>query len=152
MFPLRGAREDCLKDNQTNGIERKKLLRLASSVDSRGLVKRISYLLIFFDVLNANGSRSYYSPLKPGSPAPLHNTLVRRGFLRPLFLFLRVYRFRTCRSLSEFRQFARGRELSCCTSSHTRRGVLNFWNSLQLSTQKHTIYLIKHCASRRPVG
>ena len=30
MFPLRGAREDCLKDNQTNAIDRKKLLRLVS--------------------------------------------------------------------------------------------------------------------------
>ena len=31
--------------------------------------------LTFFDFLNVNGSRSYYSPLKPGSPAPLHNPL-----------------------------------------------------------------------------
>ena len=77
MFPLRGAREDCLKDNQTNAIERKKLLRLVSGADSRGLVKRIFYPVIFFDVLNANGSRSDYSPLKAGSPAPLHNPLVK---------------------------------------------------------------------------
>ena len=77
MFPLRGAREDCLKDNQTNAIDRKKLLRLVSGADSRGLVKRIFYPVIFFDVLNANGSRSDYSPLKAGSPAPLHNPLPR---------------------------------------------------------------------------
>ena len=32
--------------------------------------------LTFFDFLNVNGSRSYYSPLKPGSPAPLHNPLM----------------------------------------------------------------------------
>ena len=67
---------NCLKDNQTNAIERKKLLRLVSGADSRGLVKRIFYPVIFFDVLNANGSRSYYSPLKQRSPAPLHNPLI----------------------------------------------------------------------------
>ena len=41
-----------------------------------GRTKRIFYLLSFPDVLNANGSRSYYSPLKAGSPAPLHNPLL----------------------------------------------------------------------------
>ena len=75
MFPLRGAREECLKDNQTNAIDRKKLLRLVSGRFLCVRTKKIFYLLSFPDVLNANGSRSYYSPLKAGSPAPLHNPL-----------------------------------------------------------------------------
>ena len=75
VFPLRGAREECLKDNQTNAIDRKKLLRLVSGRFLCVRTKRIFYLLSFPDVLNANGSRSYYSPLKAGSPAPLHNPL-----------------------------------------------------------------------------
>ena len=66
---------NCLKDNQTNAIPAKKLLRLASGRFLCVRTKRIFYLLSFPDVLNANGSRSYYSPLKAGSPAPLHNPL-----------------------------------------------------------------------------
>ena len=61
--------------------------------------KIIFYLLSFPDVLNANGSRSYYSPLKAGSPAPLHNPLKKlegrrweaaivAEKKRPLFLFV----------------------------------------------------------------
>ena len=47
-------------------------------------MKRIIYPVIFFDVLNANGSRSDYSPLKAGSPAPLHNPLIMEtGLWRP---------------------------------------------------------------------
>ena len=76
MFPLRGAREECLKDNQTNAIDRKKLLRLVSGRFLCVRTKIIFYLLSFPDVLNANGSTSYYSPLKAGSPAPLHNPLL----------------------------------------------------------------------------
>ena len=68
---------NCLKDNQTNAIVRKKLLRLVSARFLCVRTKRIFYLLSFPDVLNANGSRSYYSPLKAGSPAPLHNPLSR---------------------------------------------------------------------------
>ena len=56
-------------------------------------MKRISYLLIFFDVLNANGSRSYYSPLKAGSPVPLHNPLVsgERGEITVGPLWANIY-------------------------------------------------------------
>ena len=68
---------NCLKDNQTNAIDRKKLLRLVSARFLCVRTKRIFYLLSFPDVLNANGSRSYYSPLKAGSPAPFHNPLAR---------------------------------------------------------------------------
>ena len=70
---------NCLKDNQTNAIPAKKLLRLASGRFLCVRTKRIFYLLSFPDVLNANGSRSYYSPLKAGSPAPLHNPLPELG-------------------------------------------------------------------------
>ena len=68
-----------MKDNQTNAIDRGKLLRLVSGRFLCVRTKRIFYLLSFPDVLNANGSRSYYSPLKAGSPAPLHNPLLLQG-------------------------------------------------------------------------
>ena len=93
MFPLRGAREECLKDNQTNAIDRKKLLRLVSGRFLCVRTKIIFYLLSFPDVLNANGSTSYYSPLKAGSPAPLHNPLVsgERGEITVGPLWANIY-------------------------------------------------------------